>query len=661
MSPISRSLEALEALTENLGELTEQLAAPITRAFRSESRRTPVSPWTQAPERRRPPPGPRPSASQARRLWGRAVPYFRPFRRHVGEIAVLSLLVAVVGVIEPLVMKRIVDALGGAVAHQAVRIAILHSVLALVGLEIVRAVLAGRITVRTWDVRLGLDFEVRRDVVGALNNLPMAYHQEGTVGGLMLKVNHHIPGFAAAVSELLGALAGLSYFALAAVAMLRLDWRLTLAVLFVLPLPALIGVWAATEQAERERKLADRWARLYSRFAEVMTGIVTVKACGAERREQLIFLDGVGRGNAIVARGVRRDAATGGVRSVAAGLARLVAIGLGTVLILRGEITLGTLMAFLAFVGGLVTPVQTLTSLYQTIRKTTVSFESILAILEAGTAAEDVPTAVHAGRLRGHVRFDNVHFSFRRGIPTLHDVSFEVRPGETVALVGPSGVGKSTIAQLLQRLYSPTAGRITIDGQDIAELTLVSLRAQIGVVPQEPFLFNDTVLANLAYARPSASREEIEAAARAANAHEFIRSLPQSYDTVVGERGSRLSGGQRQRIAIARAMLQNPAILVLDEPTGALDADSARLVREGLARLTNGRTTLLIAHRPETVAAADRVVLMSGGRIVEEGRLDDLVAAEGPYAEMMIGKLTGAVSREAAPAFRHAISAAVLP
>jgi ATP-binding cassette subfamily B protein len=556
----------------------------------------------------------------------------------------LSILVAAVGVIEPLVMKRIVDALGGGVSHAAVRTAVFHSVLALIGLEVVRAALAGRVSVRTWDVRLGIDFQVRRDVVGALNSLPVSYHQEGSVGSLVLKVNQHIPGFAGAVSELLGALAGLSYFGLAAVAMLRLDWRLTLAVLAVLPLPALIGVWAAREQTERERKLAERWSRLYSRFAEVMSGIVTVKACGAERREQLIFLDGVDRGNAIVARGVRRDAVTGGVRSVAAGLARLVAIGLGTVLILRGEITLGTLMAFLAFVGGLVTPVQTLTSLYQTIRKTTVSFESILTILEADHAAQDRPTAVHAGRLQGHVRFEHVRFSFRRGVPTLHDVSFEVPAGTTVAIVGPSGVGKSTIAQLLQRLYAPESGRITIDGHDVSELTLASLRSQIGVVPQEPFLFNDTVLANLAYARPSASREEIESAARAANAHAFIQALPHGYDTVVGERGSRLSGGQRQRIAIARAMLQNPAILVLDEPTSALDAESERLVQEALARLARNRTTLLIAHRLETVAKADHIVVMAEGRIVEQGRHHELATGRGAYAGMLAGVMADPAS-----------------
>ena len=208
----------------------------------------------------------------------------------------MPLLVAVVGVIEPLVMKRIVDALGGSVSHAAMRTAVLHSVVALVGLEIVRVCPWRAGSVSAPGCRMGVDFHVRRDVVGALNTLPMSYHQEGSVGSMVLKVNQHIPGFAAAVSELLGAMAGIAYFGLAALAMLRLDWRLTLAASVVLPLPALIGVWAAREQTERERKLAERWSRLYSRFAEVMSGIVTVKACGAERREQLIFLDGVDRG-----------------------------------------------------------------------------------------------------------------------------------------------------------------------------------------------------------------------------------------------------------------------------------------------------------------------------------------------------------------------------
>jgi ABC-type multidrug transport system fused ATPase/permease subunit len=281
-----------------------------------------------------------------------------------------------------------------------------------------------------------------------------------------------------------------------------------------------------------------------------------------------------------------------------------------------------------------VSPVQTLTSLYQTIRKTMVSFESILTILEADTAAQDRPTAIHAGRLSGHVRFEEVRFSFRRGAPTLQDVTFEVLPGRTVAIVGPSGVGKSTIAQLLQRLYTPESGRITIDGQDVAELTLASLRSQIGVVPQEPFLFNDTVRANGAYARACASGVVFESAARAANAHAFIQALPHGYDTVVGERGSRLSGGQRQRIAIARAMLQNPAILVLDEPTSALDAESERLVQEALERLARNRTTLLIAHRPETVARADHIIVMADGRVVEQGTPAELRAARGAYAAL---------------------------
>jgi ABC-type multidrug transport system fused ATPase/permease subunit len=245
------------------------------------------------------------------------------------------------------------------------------------------------------------------------------------------------------------------------------------------------------------------------------------------------------------------------------------------------------------------------------------------------------------------VRFDGVSFSFRPGTPTLQDVTFEIPAGQTVAIVGPSGGGKSTLAQLLQRIHTPEAGRITIDGQDVAELTLASLRTQIGVVPQEPFLFNDTVLSNLAYARPSASREEIEAAARAANAHAFIQALPLGYDTVVGERGGRLSGGQRQRIAIARALLQNPAILVLDEPTSALDPESERQVQEALARLTRSRTTLIIAHRLRTVASAHRIVVIAEGRVVEQGSHDELRAARGHYAALVARELEAPASGRA--------------
>ena len=258
----------------------------------------------------------------------------------------------------------------------------------------------------------------------------------------------------------------------------------------------------------------------------------------------------------------------------------------------------------------------------------------LFAALDIEPEIREAPDALILDRAGGHVRFEGVQFDYGDGAPILSDVDLEAHPGETVALVGPSGGGKSTLLNLLPRFYDATAGRVLLDGTDVRELTLASLRAQIALVTQEPFLFDDTVCANIAYARPDASRAEIEAAARAAAAHDFIAAMPAGYDTVVGEAGARLSGGQRQRIAIARAFLKDAPVLLLDEATSALDAESERQVQDALERLMAGRTTVLIAHRLSTVRAADRIYVLEAGRVVEQGRHADLVARGGLYSRL---------------------------
>jgi ATP-binding cassette, subfamily B, bacterial len=370
-----------------------------------------------------------------------------------------------------------------------------------------------------------------------------------------------------------------------------------------------------------------------------------------ERAEQQRFLHGVQEGNAIVRRGVRRDNLTGMLRGLPGTLSRISALALGGWLVMQGEITVGTLVAFLGYIGGLFGPVQSLTTLYQTIQKASVSLETIFDLLDADDSVQDVPEAADAPPLTGAVRFEGVTFGYQPERPVLDGFTLDVRPGETIALVGPSGSGKTTITQLLQRFYHPQGGRILVDGLDVQRMTQTSLRRQIGTVFQDPHLFNDTVRENIAYGSPDASEEDVVAAAKAANAHDFIMALPEGYDTVVRERGSRLSGGQRQRIAIARALLKRPPILVLDEATSALDAESERLIQDGLEVLLKGRTAFVIAHRLSTVVDADRIVVVRDGRVAEVGSHAELLAAGGYYASLVRTQSEGMLGQgaEAAP------------
>jgi ATP-binding cassette subfamily B protein len=276
-----------------------------------------------------------------------------------------------------------------------------------------------------------------------------------------------------------------------------------------------------------------------------------------------------------------------------------------------------------------------LTGVYQTVRRAGVSLETIFDILDSQDQVFDAPDAMDLGNLRGELELRNVWFGYQKDRFVLRGINMKVAAGQTVALVGPSGGGKTSLAVLLQRLYEQQEGEILIDGMDLRQVTQRSLRRQIGVVLQDASLFNDSVRANIAYGRPNASQAEIEAAARAANAHEFILGLPGGYETEVGERGGRLSGGQRQRIAIARAILRDPPIVILDEATSALDAESEAAVQDALSRLLAGRTTVVIAHRLSTIVNADRIFVLRGGRIVEQGTHRDLVASAGYYASMV--------------------------
>jgi ATP-binding cassette, subfamily B, bacterial len=562
----------------------------------------------------------------------RALSFIKPYRTTIGIILVIMLMVAALGALEPLIYKVVFDRLG----MQSGIDELLLAVGAIMAAAIAKEALNGFSNWLSWKVRLSVNYKLLDSTTSRIHSLPLSYHRDETVGGLMTRLNHGINGFVTGISDLaFNILPGIIYLAISVVIMFRLDWRLSLLVVFFAPLPAMIGVAASHEQTARESSLLYRWGLIFSRFNEVLSGIVTVKSFAMEEAERQRFMGEVAQAHGIVRKGVLTDTKIGAAQNLVIMTAKTASIGFAIYLIHQGETTVGTLMAFLGYQGGLFGPVNSLTGVYQTLRKASISFDIVFSILDAEDRLQDHPEAVAVDKVKGEVVFRNVSFAYNHERQILNDIDIHVNPGETIAIVGPSGSGKTTMVSLLQRFYDPTSGCIKVDGTDLRSLQQRSLRQQIGVVLQDALVFNDSIRNNIAYGKPDATEAEIEAAARAANAHKFIGNLPGGYDFVVGERGSRISVGERQRISIARALLKDPSLLILDEATSALDAESEVLVQDALDRLIKGRTSFIIAHRLSTVVGAHRILVLKDGQIIESDNHDSLMKQDGYYASLV--------------------------